>query len=583
MSESAAAGATPEASAPMTDAAATDAAATDVPVPGEPFEARSELSDGEWHRMHPLSPIFRGGIFLVVVIGIVIANLRDRLVAIFLPSVLPELPDGEEWNSGDPVDWVLDNGLLLLASLAVLGALLLVVGGFYLSWRFHTFRITEDDVEVKQGILFRSQRRAPLDRVQGVNLTRPLVARLVGLAKLEVVGAGTDANVKLDYLSTGNAERVRADILRLASGRQLAEASGSVASMNRIRGASSAVSEGITGLIAGAEGPASEPESVVHISTGRLIASQVLGGSTVALLVMTGVAIAGGIWGSPWVLLGLVPALLGFGAYWVSQIVKSLRYSIAPTRHGLRVTFGLFTTVTEIIPPGRVHAIEVRQSIFWRPFGWWLIKINRLTGRSAGDTSTDQFTTVLPVGTRADVERVLRLVLPGTRDDEWSLLFEHGILGPREGDPYSQTPRRAWFIRPFSWRRNGFFVSPHALLLRRGQIWRSLAIFPFARMQSVGLHQGPLDRSLRVASLRPHTVAGPVYGYVAALDRDDALAAFADVTARASAASTADRSHRWAETVVAEVPDHVPDSTAEPESMVGQAPESTSGQAPGAT
>jgi putative membrane protein len=522
----------------------------------EQFEARSDLSDGEWHRLHPLSPVFRGGIFLVVVVGIVIANLRDRLVTIFLPTLVPDFPEGGEWNSGDPVDWVLDHGLLVTASLIVLGVLVLVVGGFYLSWRFHTFRITDDDVEVKRGILFRSQRRAPLDRVQGVNLTRPLVARLVGLAKLEVVGAGMDANVKLDYLSTRNAERVRADILRLASGRQLAEVGvdaasgvipGATASESRVRGVSLAVSEGITGLIAGAEGPESEPESVVHIPTGRLIASQVLGGGTLALIVMTGVAIAGGIWGSPWVLLGLIPALLGFGAYWLSQIVRSLRYSIAPTSHGLRVTFGLFTTVTEIIPPGRVHAIEVRQSIFWRPFGWWMIKINRLTGRSAADTSTDQFTTVLPVGTRADVERVLRLVLPGTRDDEWSQLFDDGILGPREGDPFSQTPRRAWFLRPLSWRRNGFLVSPHALLLRRGQIWRSLAIFPLARMQSVGLQQGPLDRALRVASLRPHTVAGPVYGSVAALDRDDALAAFADVTARASAASTADRTHRWAE------------------------------------
>ena len=543
----------------------------------EASDARSDLSDGDWHRLHPLSPVFRGGIFLVVVIGIVIANLRDRLVTIFLPSLVPDFPDGGEWNSGDPVDWVLDHGLVLVASLIVLGALVLVVGGFYLSWRFHTFRITDDDVEVKQGILFRSQRRAPLDRVQGVNLTRPLVARLVGLVKLEVVGAGTDSNVKLDYLSTRNAERVRADILRLASGRQLAEARVAAASETRVRGVSMAVSEGITGLIAGAEGPESEPESVVHIPTGRLIVSQVLGGSTVALLVMTGVAVAGGIWGSPWVLLGLIPALLGFGAYWVSQIVKSLRYSIAPTPHGLRVTFGLFTTVTEIIPPGRVHAIEVRQSIFWRPFGWWLIKINRLTGRSAGDTSTDQFTTVLPVGTRADVERVLRLVLPATRDEEWSQLFDDGILGPREGDPFSQTPRRAWFLRPLSWRRNGFLVAPHALLLRRGQIWRSLAIFPLARMQSVGLHQGPLDRSLRVASLRPHTVAGPVYGSVAALDRDDALAAFADVTARASAASTADRSHRWAEVDQVTEAGHVPAAGQVPDAMPASPAEPTSG------
>jgi putative membrane protein len=184
-------------------------------------EPRSDLSDGEWHRLHPLTPLLKGGLFLVVVVGIVIANLRDRLVGIFLPGLLPDLPDGEEWSSGDPVDWVLERGLLLSASLAVLAVLIVLIGWFYLSWRFHTFRITDDDVEVRQGIVFRSHRRAPLDRVQGVNLTRPLVGRLVGLAKLEVVGAGTDANVRLEYLTTTHAERVRADILRLASGRQL--------------------------------------------------------------------------------------------------------------------------------------------------------------------------------------------------------------------------------------------------------------------------------------------------------------------------------------------------------------------------
>ncbi|WOQ69877.1 PH domain-containing protein [Microbacterium limosum] len=507
-------------------------------------ESRSDLSDGQWHRLHPLTPLFRGGLFLVVVIGIVLANMRDRLVAIFLPWLIPDLPDGV--SSGDPVDWVIEEGLLALATVVVLAALVVIVGGFYLSWRFHTFRITDDDVEVRQGILFRSQRRAPLDRVQGVNLTRPLVARLAGLAKLEVVGAGTDANVKLEYLTTANAERVRADILRLASGRRLAERVEEARSPSRASAVSAAVSEGITGLIAGAEGPDEEPESVVHIPTGRLVASQVLGGGTLWLLLLIIAMIVGGVVGSPWVLIGIVPAVLGIGAYGVSQIVKSLRYSIAPTRDGLRVTFGLFTTVTEIIPPGRVHAVEVRQSIFWRPFGWWTIKINRLTGKSLSDTSTDQFTTVLPVGLRGDVERVLRLLLPDVPEGEWGVAFEHGVLGPRDADPFVNTPPRGWWVRPLSWRRNGYLITPDALLVRRGWIWRSLALYPFARLQSVALHQGPLDRAARLATLRPHTVAGPVYGNLAAVDREGADALFAQVAERACEASRADRSHRWA-------------------------------------
>ncbi|HWI31106.1 MAG TPA: PH domain-containing protein [Microbacterium sp.] len=510
---------------------------------------RSPLSDGEWHRLHPLTPLFRGGFFLVVVAGIVIANLRDRLIATFLPWVLPEAPSTENWRYGDPVDWIFEHDLIVLAAFAVLGIVLLLIGWFYLSWRWHTFRITEDRVEVRSGILFRTQRRAPLDRVQGVNLTRPLFARLVGMAKLEVVGAGLDANVKLDYLSTGNAEDVRSDILGLASGARLAKAdpSASPARASRTHAVTSTVSHGINGLIAGAEAAPEEPESVVTIPPGRLIISHLLSGWTLALIALViGVAVAAFL-GATWALFSLIPAIIGFGAYWFSSIIKALRYSIAPTRDGLRITFGFFTTVTETLPPGRVHAVEVSQSIFWRPAGWWTVRINRLTGRSAADTTTDQFTTVLPVGTREDVERVLRLLMPGLPEEEWPLIFEHGILGPRADDPYSNTPGRARIIRIFSWRRNGYLVSPHALLLRRGVIWRKLGIFPFARLQSIALHQGPVDRMLRVVTARVQTVSGPVWGTLAAIDRDGALRLFQDVADSAVAAASVDRSHRWGE------------------------------------
>ncbi|MGA7148016.1 MAG: PH domain-containing protein, partial [Microbacterium sp.] len=203
-----------------------------VPSPAAPPHelVTSRFSDGEWHRLHPLTPLLRGGLALLVVVGVIIANLRDRALQIFLPWLAPDFEDqvGDEldddavqWEgNGDPIDFIIANNLYLVAVLVVLAGILLVIAGFYLSWRFHTLRITDDDVEVRSGILFRTQRRAPLDRVQGVNLTRPMIARLLGMAKLEVVGAGTDSNVKLEYLSTTDAETVRADILRLASGRR---------------------------------------------------------------------------------------------------------------------------------------------------------------------------------------------------------------------------------------------------------------------------------------------------------------------------------------------------------------------------
>lgn len=508
---------------------------------------RSPLSDGEWHRMHPLTPLLRGGLFILVVGGIVVANLRERLLAWILPVFSPELDGGE--LPPDPLDFILAQNLLLVGLLVVLVVLLVLMAIFWTSWRFHTFRITGDDVEVRSGVLFRTHRRAPLDRVQGVNLTRPLVARLLGMAKLEVIGAGSDGNVKLEYLSTSNAETIRADILRLASGRQLEEdAAGDAAAAGdgRVRHAASVVGAGLSGIVDGEDRSDVEPASVVNIPTGRLIASRLLSVTTIVLIAMTVAIVVAAIVGTEWVLFAFLPTFLGFGAYYVRSITRSLRYSIAPTPSGVRVTFGLFTTISETLPPGRVHAVEVRQSILWRPFGWWSITVNRLSGRSASDTTTDQFTTVLPIGTREDVERVLRLLLPALPEADWLLVFEQGILGPVAEDPYATTPARARLLRPFSWRRNGFRLTADALFFRKGFLWRALAVFPLARMQSIGISQGPVDRALRVANLTAHVVAGSVPTTVGILDRDDALRAFHTAPVGIVEASAGDRSHRWA-------------------------------------
>ncbi|WP_243076194.1 PH domain-containing protein [Microbacterium sp. SS28] len=538
---------------PAPPPAETPAEAT-APEPAAPPQelVRSPLSDGDWHRLHPLTPLLRGGLFLVVVIGIIVANLRDRLVFLFLPWLAPDIPADElqEWeSSGDPIDFILANNLILAAGLGVVVVLILLGVVFSLSWRFHTFRITGDDVEVRSGILFRTQRRAPLDRVQGVNLTRPMVARLLGMAKLEVVGAGTDANVKLEYLSTANAEAVRADILRLASGRRLAEsqARAGAAPRTRMEAVTGTVSRGLTGMIEGDEAPVEVPDSVVHIPLARLLMSHIVSPGTVGLVFGIIAIVVGSVLGTPWLLIGMIPAVIGFVAYWIRSIVRTLRYSIAPTPDGVRITFGLLTTITEIVPPGRIHAVEVSQSVLWRPFGWWSVRINRLTGRSLSDSSTDQFTTVLPVGTATDVERVMRLLIPGVSDENWQLLVRQGVLGPAQDDPFTVTPRRARLLRPLSWKRNGFHLTPAVLLLRRGFVWRSLAILPLPRLQSFALQQGPLARRLGVASARVHTVAGPVVASLGAIDRNEALALFDDVAAGAVRAASVDRSHRWAQ------------------------------------
>ncbi|MFB4353958.1 PH domain-containing protein [Microbacterium sp. LS_15] len=539
---------------------------------------RTTLADGEWHRMHPLTPLFKGGLALIIVAGIAIANLRDRLIAWFVDLFTPEEAHYDQYGQGDPVEWVLANNLILVVLLGVLGLAAVLVAIFWFVWRFQQFRITGDHVEVRKGIIFRSHRRAPLDRVQGVNLTRPFPARIIGLAKLEVVGAGTDSNVELEYLATARAESVRADILRLASGaraarqsavagapgapRTAADAAGSAPTSARAQLVGS-MNEGVNGLIGGVDLADVEPESVVKIPTGRLVGSQLISSvlwlvffGLIFLVAFGGILIGSLLDGEP---LGSVIGLglgLGMGIPLViavvgitwAQISKSLRYSIAPTPDGVRITYGLLTTVTETLPPGRIFAVEVSQSLLWRPFGWWTIRINRMSGKSAAQQqsgSAQQFNVVLPVGKRADVERVLSLVLPDAPVSDIPLVWEHGILGPVEGDPYRTMPRRAWWRRPISWKRQGYFLTDFGLLLRRGVIWRKLAIFPLARLQGVSLSQGPIDRAQRVSGAQIHSVQGIITGYISALEMPDALFLIDGVSTAAAAAAAMDHTHRW--------------------------------------
>ncbi|HEX7833917.1 MAG TPA: PH domain-containing protein, partial [Pseudolysinimonas sp.] len=124
------------------------------------------LADGEWHRLHPATPLLRGGLAFIAVLGIIVANLRERLI---------ELVFGGGGYEGDPIDEIVNRGLVPAALVVVAVVLLLFLGGFYLSWRMHTFRITDEQVEVRSGILFRTQRKARLDRIQGINVVRPVL------------------------------------------------------------------------------------------------------------------------------------------------------------------------------------------------------------------------------------------------------------------------------------------------------------------------------------------------------------------------------------------------------------------------
>ncbi|MEJ3403913.1 PH domain-containing protein [Rathayibacter sp. YIM 133350] len=521
------------------------------------------LADGEWHRLHPATPLLRGGIAFVAIVGFVIANLRERLLDLFF---------GVPQYGEDPIDEILRRGLVGWALLAVFVVLVAVIVVFYLSWRVHSFRVTDEVVEVRSGLLSRTHRRARLDRIQGVSITRPLLARIFGAAKIDITVAGNDANVQLAYLASRQADELRREILTLASGvvaerraRLAAAEPGTATEIADSAATPTAGTENGVASAAPARGPgfsdvvrdrvdeflapeldpdAAPPASVVRIPIGRLIGSVVLNGFTVFLMAMIIAIIIGVANGAYWPIFAVLPVLLGGFSFYVNRTTRQLRYSIAGTPDGVRVGYGLLSTNNETLPPGRIHAIGVSQPLLWRPFGWWRLQVNT-AGRGGSDRQNRENTTVLPVGDREDVRRVLELILPAFTDAGAEGVVEIGLTSRGGSDGFDNAPRRAAWLRPFSWRRTGYRRHAGVLLLRHGVLARELAVVPLARLQSVGMHQGPIQRMLRLASVQLHTVAGPVRAVLEVADAAVALAVFERTAADAVSFAGMDTSHHW--------------------------------------
>ena len=150
-------------------------------------------ADEGWVRLHPLTPLLRGGRFALLLVALVgQQGLR---------------------GSGDP-------GTALLVLLGVGLPVGVLVGG--LAWRAMRYRVTATELQVESGVLTKRSRRVPLARVQAVDVVRPFYARVLGLAelRLEVIGGGNDAEAPLAFLSDDDALALRTRLLDLASGRE---------------------------------------------------------------------------------------------------------------------------------------------------------------------------------------------------------------------------------------------------------------------------------------------------------------------------------------------------------------------------
>jgi putative membrane protein len=520
--------------------------------------AQPDAEELDWRRVHPVTPLVRGW----AVVGAAIVILGQQSLDGGPRGGLIELITSEYW-------WTV---------LAALAAVALVGWGYsVLAWRMTTFAIGEETVHLRRGILFRQQRHARLDRLQSVDIRQPLVARFFGLCELTLETAGgTDSGVAIGFLKGSDADELRAELLARAAGLKVAKigpadaraqpASGTVAAPvgptpeGGPRDAAEHDDAEPTGAPevpdapgTPARGPATQatleaPQvPVLSVPLGRLIASVVRSGAMITLvlwaLAVVVVMIATGEFA---VMTASLPAVLGAGGYLFGRLTGEFDFRVAISPDGVRLRHGMLETRSQTIPPGRVQAVRLVQSVLWRGRDWWRVQVN-VAGYGGGE-SDDKNSVLLPVGTREEALTVLSLVLPDLGVDEPRRILDAGLDGDsRTESVYVTAPRRTRILDPVAWRRNGFTVTGRALLLRRGRMVKILDVVPHERTQSLGLSQGPWQRRLRVASFQVHSTEGPVAPVAAHLDAGDAARLMAEQATRARTARAAAGPERWME------------------------------------
>jgi putative membrane protein len=427
--------------------------------------------EGGWRRLHPLSPLVRAG----------------RLTIVLFVLVLPAALGGRSLSQSLP-------------QLAIVG--LLVAAGL-VQWAVTRWRVDGDDLRIESGLIRRRSARFPLAQVQAIDVVRPGLARMFGVAELRLrMGGASGGTARLAYLKESEVEPLRAWLLALAHGGERAQV------------------------------PAArqhEAEDVLTtVPTGRLVASILISDvGIVAELVVLGLVLGAAFAPSA------AGAVAGGGAAWLIAVGTAVwrRFNqeygltVARAADGLRLRGGLVALSGETIRPGRVQAVRMVEPLLWRRLGWCRLEVDlagsqRRSGE--GEATGRQLRTILPVGPRTLAAELLAQVVPDAPE------------------PARRAPRRVLFKSPLRFRYLAWGRSDRVVVTRTGRVRRVTVWVPLEKVQSFRRVEGPLQRRLRLATVHLDAAGRALHASLRDRDQaeaDEALAELVDLARAARGAA----------------------------------------------
>lgn len=459
---------------------------------------------GEWHRMHPLS---------------MLVHAAHGAVRGILPGIAGLIGLVNSGGIG---------GLLLLPLL--LGAL--AIGGVaaWLGWHRRRYRIGAHDIRLEHGVLSRSARSVPYDRIQDVSLEAKLLPRLLGLVEVRFeTGAGGKDELTLAHVGKAEGERLRKTVRAMADG---------TAPM-------------LPGDSADPAAPATEavPARVLFaMGPRRLFTYGLFSFSLVIFAVLLGAAQQLGdllpfdIWDSldRWVenegyvaardslgsydasdaILAALSAVLtivvvGMASGVVTVLARDWGFLLERTAKGFRRRRGLFTKTDVVMPVHRVQALVIGTGWLRRRFGWHGLSVISLA-QDAGKANHE----VAPFATMTEIAPIVSEAGFALPDEAiaWcrpspAFFAVRGLVGlvllalpVAAGAIAAREAAVLWLLLPLAiwqglrgwylWHAARHAIDARQVVTRHGWLAPRLQIADRVKLHSAAVVRGPLGRLL---------------------------------------------------------------------------------------
>jgi putative membrane protein len=412
------------------------------------------------------------------------------------------------------------------ALLVMLGVALITLVLAGLRWHRFRYGVGEHELVIETGLIGRNRRLIPFSRVQDVDIERKLLHRVFGLARVNVEsGSGGKDEGSLDSVSIEEAGRIRAAV-RAAKGQAQAVATGvapvlrddvvyTMSLVDVLRfGAFSFSFSSLAAILGGTwylmsqfEDAFADPDDIYKRAKGYAPDHFEWSWLFWALAIL--------------LLLALVTSV-------GKTLLTHYGYRLTRQERGFRRERGLLTRTEAMIPERRIQAALIATNPVWRRAGKFGLSFQTMGG---GDGLGGE-QAALPFADAAAVNALLSEVEPLLLPDETRFRPVSARHAPLEWITnagflaaialavsyffpialFSLVP--VALVATLTWaaaRRHRYFVEGDLVAIRSGLLRQRLWIVPVAKLQSLRISQGPIQRRLGLASLHIDTAGASAF------------------------------------------------------------------------